>query len=91
MTSGRVARAGRVVRSAKDRWPCCRCRLCCYKRTESPLAVLLMPVGVAVERIKTDGRVVAAGCEAEKRIFALSGVVAGIASVRCGRYRLRSR
>jgi len=37
---------------------------------------------VLKERLKTDGRVVDAGCEAEKRVSALSGVLARIASVR---------
>ncbi len=37
---------------------------------------------VAVERIKTYGRVLGARCEAEESISALSGVVAGVASVR---------
>jgi len=35
------------------------------------------------ERTGTHGRVVDAGCEAEQSVRALSGVVAGIASVRC--------
>ncbi len=46
-------------------------------------------VCVAIERIKTDGRVEAAGCEVEERIVTLSGVLICIASVRCWDNRLR--
>ena len=50
--------------------------------------------GIAIKRIKTDGRVIGTGREAEERILALSRVLVWIASVgwwahRSGRRRKR--
>ena len=44
------------------------------KSALTPLAVLSLAGCVVIERCKTGGRVVAAGCEAEERVIALSGV-----------------
>ena len=91
MTSGRVTEAVDVEKSAER--PMAVFSLPVVLLSSAAVAVgrVADASGIAIERIKTGGRVEASGGEAEKRIIALSGVLVGIASVRCGRYRLRSR
>jgi hypothetical protein len=58
----------------------------CFK----PVGRVALAGCVAKERIKTDGRVIGAACEVVERTVTLSGAVAGIASVRCWGWQLRS-
>ena len=48
-----------------------------------PMAVLFVSGSVVKERELTDGCVVDAGCQMEKRTIALGGIAAGIASIGC--------
>ena len=62
---------------------CCRRRLCCDRARQNPWPCCRGPPSIVKERLKTNGRVVHAGCEAEEGIRALSRVAVGITSVRC--------
>ena len=57
-----------VLKSAHNRWPCCRSRLCC-KSASAPVAVLLLPVVLLKSATKPVAVLCIAGVLCKERII----------------------